>query len=425
MKQAITNINKLLILGGIWAVFAVFLPSCTTDVNSDVSGPLSVKIPWVTSEGYSPQVVTLMTVQDRQSFHGSAARFYLSPGLQNSKLVGDAPKVQLMKTHEGYYVPKDYMSSLVITLYAHFEKLADQDRSLGLDQTVAQWPRTQDVGVSVREYDSSGNWLLNNASFVSGLDSFLFLPYNMDTVPLAINPGVVAHEYFHAIFNQLMVKPSGLNYPGWKEPSTATVGEANYSDRETPLSIVSDSKDPSRDYYHEYLLRGINEGLADVWGWLYSQDPEFLSLSIHNTKDRNLNIVQMRTLSTSTIREHAARVKGLDAGVYAIGSTYARRIYQAFLRERSNSGRSKEDLSMDLRKAILKAVRDMQSQFLNLDSADYLDPSVISVALNSQLKQLGWSSQLELPEIPPAQPSAAPTPTPTPQPLTNSERASQ
>lgn len=375
------------------------LQACTSSSNSDVSGPISVKIPWYSPQGYGPQVVNLNTVQDRKSFHGTAARFYISPMIENNRLSGDKPQVNLMKTSEGFYVPQDYMSSQIVTLYAHFEKLQDVDRSLALDKTLPGWPKTQDVGVAVHEYDADGNWLSNNASFVSGLDSFLFLPYSLGHLPFTINPGIVAHEYFHALFNQIMIKPSGLNYPGWKEPTghedSKILKTFALNKDLVPFTAADDTKDPARDYYHEYLLRGINEGMADVWGWLYSQDPEFISVTAEKQLDRSLKAAPLEMVSKQQIKQRATFSKGLDAGVYYIGTLYARRIFKTYQDELAQGKFSEVDLQKSLRQALLESIKDLQTSYSSLAADEYLDPQDMLKFINGQLKTQKWTQSVK------------------------------
>jgi len=374
------------------ALFLLLCPACSSDKNSGDSGAVQVKIPWFGDQGYTQQIVSLSTVQDRSSFHGSAARFYSTPSItQKNKLNGDKPQVHWIQTAEGFYVPTDYLSLQLVTLYAHFEKLQNLDRSLGLDQKIQSWPVTQDVGVAVHEFDTKGGFQNNNASFVSGLDAFLFLPYTLDRTPLALNPGVVGHEYFHALFNQLVIKPSGLNYPGWQEPSLKSSDVSMAEENITPFSEAVDIKKSDRDYYHEYLLRGINEGLADIWGWLYSGDPEFLNISMPHQNQRSLKAGPMMVLSISALKNMSKGAKGLDGGVYLIGTAYARSIYNDFQNEMQKGNVNPENLKLTLRQSLITLLTDLQQKVQSLKDDEYLDPEFIKNNLREKLKAQKWT----------------------------------
>ncbi len=49
--------------------------------------------------------------------------------------------------------------------------------------------------------------------------------------------------------------------------------------------IGSLSEESLHSYYHMALKRGLNEGLADFWGWMYTGDPDFIAQSIPAVKE--------------------------------------------------------------------------------------------------------------------------------------------
>ena len=90
--------------------------------------------------------------------------------------------------------------------------------------------------------------------------------------PLGINDGVWGHEHFHAHFDR-------LSNPFLPEVAGATQADANQA-YECPESWFQ---------YELLLLRGWNEGLADVYGALKSGNPRFMFGSIDGPQSRDLS----------------------------------------------------------------------------------------------------------------------------------------
>ena len=74
-----------------------------------------------------------------------------------------------------------------------------------------------------------------------------FVPYAEEQLPIPMNGGIIAHEHFHSYFSYGVLKKLG-----------------------------SQKIDPLQDY----LLKSLNEGIADMWGWIYTGDPDFISMSL-------------------------------------------------------------------------------------------------------------------------------------------------
>jgi len=114
---------------------------------------------------------------------------------------------------------------------------------------------------------------------------------------LIVNGGVIGHEYFHAIFNSVVLQPLRASM------ATELAGEsaANLHEgvfpggRECGLLKIDETGTPPdpkivREMYRIRLLRAMNEGLADFWGWIYSGETDFVGRSLSYTKGtRNLD----------------------------------------------------------------------------------------------------------------------------------------
>ena len=81
----------------------------------------------------------------------------------------------------------------------------------------------------------------------------------------------MAHEHFHSLFSKLVVLP------------LIKAGKVSES-----LKVSSADDELRRDYEDFVLLKSLNEGLADYWGWVYSRDEKFVSASIPAEQNRSL-----------------------------------------------------------------------------------------------------------------------------------------
>ncbi|MCB0407894.1 MAG: hypothetical protein KDD34_06795 [Bdellovibrionales bacterium] len=207
-------------------------------------------IPWPNEQSFEAlQPVSIPTLNSPYVVSGPIAKVYSDQGLTFSGFSGDPVRPQLTLVGDVFY-PLDVKSSMALAIYAHFERLFELDQQLGI-QSQLPWPRR--VGFDIPLVDSiTGQQSENNAHYLPDRDIIVFLPTNSQKLPMPINPGVIAHEHFHAHFNFLLGK-SFLN--------------------KTYQSNIE-------EYNVEILLRGWNEGLADYYALVYSQQPEFLGASL-------------------------------------------------------------------------------------------------------------------------------------------------
>lgn len=289
-------------------VIASLLFSCGRKSNlEDVSGDVVVQIPVSESKDHQVQYklkeVTLKSVSNLKIMDGEYARFYYSPGQSQNNLIGDAPQARFIKNRSQVYIPADTLSQQMATIYYHLQNLIQLSRSLGLSPEIAS---KMNVGIHVQVGQSA---LSKNNAFYDGVsDAFLFVPFTSQEVPIAVNSGIIAHEYFHSLFYKKVLR-------GFQSVKT------NKSDV---------------NLYNETYLRGLNEGLADYWGWLYSQDENFMQWSLSQfSKNRKLvlaNEMQGVFESTEKIFTNTSRVSGnpirqneyLSDYIYKIGTPVAR-----------------------------------------------------------------------------------------------------
>lgn len=231
---------------------------------------------------YGLEKVELLGVKDLQSLAGRFVNFFVSPGIVDGKLSGFAPKARFIRNSEGTYVPKDDLTQQMVAVYAHTQRLAALDDSLGA-AGVNTWPR--DIGISVRVQGGGGQ---NNAQYNGDADAVLLMMYTEKHLPIPVNGGILAHEHFHSLFYKLV--------PGFRE-LTASLHEDKslFTEKQTAArgSLLVES--PERTFTDEELtlityFKGLNEGFADFWGWMYTGDPDFIVSSLPRETGRSMNV---------------------------------------------------------------------------------------------------------------------------------------
>jgi hypothetical protein len=264
--------------------------ACSKDPEaSRVSGDVRVRLPWADDQGEMKlDVVSLSGLEDLTQVRGHYASFVFAPKIMEDRLSGDSPRARFLRTNDGIYVPTDEISQQMAVIYAHLERLSGLDTKAGIGNLLS-WPRK--VGVSVRIRDADGI-MTDNSFYDGGSDSILMVPTKNGALPLAANPGVLAHEHFHALFYRLVQMPLVAEGKLQKSISGSSHSDvelmAHFMERAAETKPGSDEavlpqKDDGKSemqLYHTILMKAVNEGLADVWGWIYSGNPDFLGTSL-------------------------------------------------------------------------------------------------------------------------------------------------
>jgi hypothetical protein len=304
---------------------ALFFFGCQSNFSSSQpeSGSILAEIPLFVDNSYVMKTVEIKTLTNVSLLEGPAAKFYFMPSIDpNGELRGISPQPKLFKSKSGTVVAGDLKSLELLTLYYHFEQLMLMDTELGVLH-LNSWPRR--VGVQARVLDKNQKLSSNNARYSGTLDAYLFDSFIRPDLQLTINGGVIAHEHFHSIFYKLVLLPlANLISPT--------------SPHETQTSQTSKLEE-TQNVYLSNLLRAWNEGLADVWGWAYSKDTNFVQRSIGFEKTRDLKIKpgplpsqRDFQLLMKTAHDNATKL-GIS---YQLGSSVARAIFQISERLSSN-----------------------------------------------------------------------------------------
>ena len=267
----------------------ILLNSCgrSTDVEK-AEGTITVQIPVQESaSAYRLEKVNLKGVQNLKEVSGEFARFFFSPGSTDNQLTGSSPLAHFAKSGSVFF-PLDFVSTQMATIYFHMQNLAALDQTVGAEG-INHWPRAIGLETQITE----GTGIKNNNAFYDGVtDAMMFVPFTQTDLPISVNAGIIAHEHFHSLFYKIVIKKALANNKiafsvVSTHPDPALI-EAEPKKMQRPPKMLSEKNKTS--LYNEVYLRGLNEGLADFWGWLYTEDPDFMKWSLPS-------FIQSRTLS--------------------------------------------------------------------------------------------------------------------------------
>ena len=210
------------------------------------------------TRAYEPRTVQLNTPTNITTLQGpvaklvGGAKFALSDSTSGNtveelakaitKDAGHDVNVSYIETQQTL-VPADFHSLNMVTTYYNFERAYQF-----FTGTVGGTLNAERFGVPnvyyFAGYEENGTALKDNAMFIKLTGGFLILPFEeLQQVPLAINLGVVGHEYAHSVFNYHVHKSHPLppTLSSWRGNLGATPG-AN-------------------------LVAALDEGSADIFGW--------------------------------------------------------------------------------------------------------------------------------------------------------------
>lgn len=369
-------------------VLAILVCSCTKPATENVSGDAQVQIPLQSENGqFSLQTVLLKNLESLKSVRGAYADFYLSPKVSDQGLEGSPFEGRFSRVSD-YWVPRDVMTLTAATLYYHLQQLNQFDISVGAG---ALKPARQAVALYAL---LSGNvrQTSNNALFEPKSNALLFVPYTDSYIPISVNSGILAHEHFHSLFFPLVLKPlADSGFLSKDLIASMHIGDHIRSGFDPSLQNKLekiDSKPVTEDerkvrirvFYHLVWLKAINEGLADVWGWAYSGDPDFIALSLPSEKEvRTLSYITTQGTSISgitSLRSQAIEIdrlgkdkrsQNIEANGYIVGTELARLMKR--YSEISQISR------LELLKGLMQPLAKMRDELMSLKKSDLYDPA--------------------------------------------------
>lgn len=326
--------------------------------------------------------VELFGVMNKGTLAGSVVDFYFSPGDESGKLIGNKPLARFVED-DGVYIPADQISLQMVTLYYHLQELKSLEQKARFStESILKWPRKVALQVSVLD---SPEMKYDNAFYNSNLDALFFVPYKDTALPIPLNPGIIAHEHFHSLFAYQVLNPL-------------------VEERKIPKSSAAQKSVDG--LYSLYVLKAINEGLADVWGWIYSNDPDFVALSLPKAESsRNLEKgtdYSLRVLSQSEMQDRvkiiASHCEGVETKCIADESyrlaTPLARGFKAFAKAHMQAtGASEKDVRLMLATKVLNINSDIQKSISN---GEIIDLDKVVLFLEKQFQTLSEHECLAL-----------------------------
>jgi hypothetical protein len=333
-----------------FAGLALFAAGCADGPYG--SGGQRYFIPWPDAPGnYRMQPVQINTLDHPDSLTGQLVKFYVNPYAVGGDLAGGEPIGRYVRDANDVLHPADLLTRSATTIYAHMERLQALDVAAG-GASLMRWPARLGLRTLMRE--AMGDLVNNNAIYDPEFDAILLVPYTQNGLPIVENGGVIGHEHFHALFYAMVGEPlavaagrkpvaaaiGGHEWEGGSSASVAGVDRSSAAARPVgrytamPNSATALS---SVDELNDFTLRGINEGLADSWGWFYSGDPGFVGRSLPATQAaRALDVAPEPIVEMAAWRIEVAQVSSqlglspvdrqqlLLGHAYRIGTQYAR-----------------------------------------------------------------------------------------------------
>lgn len=380
-----SSFYKKFALISLLSVPAFMLVSCAkSSTASEAKGDVRVKIGLQTSaSNYDLQVVQLRGIEKLEEVSGQFARFFFSPGSSGPQLTGVAPRAQFIHS-KNFFVPSDVLSMQMAVIYYHLQNLAFFDKEIGADG-VNHWPRSVGLETQINDNSSGESALQKNNAFYNGqTDSMMFVPYTKNNLPIAVNAGIIAHEHFHSLFYKIVIRTAMQSQKvGLRAASVHS--EDNLEPVRGNVSLSSTDQEKAQTF-NETLLRGVNEGIADFWGWIYTDDPEFMRWSLPEYQgDRTLvfseelagqykskeNIKnKIEEITQSSANPQASLVKYS----YEIGTPYARFLKQMSLLQAKAKNLALADSKKIMGQVVFNYIKELGEKVKVLKEKEILDP---------------------------------------------------
>lgn len=400
-----------LLLLALIAVSAVGACAPIDDSGPSATGEVKVfRIPWPSGDGaYTMQDISLSTFREHEKFRGDVASILVDPRIESGVVVSDEP-IGRFNRQGSIFTPVDFISLQATVVYAHLERLAKVDESYDLASSL---PGPARIGLSARiSAGPSTPLILDNAIYDGRLDSLFFVPFTGDRLPISINAGIVAHEHYHRIFQAVILNPlreaartGSISY-GWDDSIACSWhGHGLLPDRsnDDPSNDGSERRLLSNEtvplkIYNQVLIRALNEGFADFWGWAYARDDEFVgrSLGEAESKVRRLDkpafaIPQKILLRNSLItvsrsdRPVLKSEQGRVAAAYRFGTEYARTLRGLTEALSRDAGMTKDEAVEKVRSALARSMPQLSKEVLRTWGRSEIEPEALLKPLISAL----------------------------------------
>ena len=216
-----------------------------------------------------------------------------------------------------------------------------------------------------------------------GVQKLSFLRYNLNDLPISVNGGIIAHEYFHSIFYKIV-------YETMKKTNLPVAQKIRDETLHQDVAVTDNVT--TQDLFNETYLRGLNEGLADFWAWVYTTDSDFLKWSLPSySKSRVLNVNDREYWDRQKIEnavtlafisdENPTSYLGRNA-IYQVGTGYARFLKQFTELKASEQKISLADAKFVVANQLVDFLKTLPVQAGKLTNADVFDVTSLFTFMN-------------------------------------------
>ncbi len=139
--------------------------------------------------------------------------------------------------------------------------------------------------------------------------------------------------------------------------------------------------------YNQASLRGLNEGLADFWGWAYSQDDSFVARTLGANEDeaRRLDRTVSALPHKATLRQNLIGVNragfpvlksegGRVAAAYRFGTEYARVLRSLVHAIETATGADRATAASRVRKAMALGLQGISEEVVRVWGREEIEP---------------------------------------------------
>ena len=412
-------LRRFPLFGFLLALAVVGCAPVQDDLTPTPGESVVYRLPWFEEGGgYALQDVSLTTFSEPSKLRGALAEIIVDPRVNGSGLTSEEPIGRWVQSGSKM-IPADFLTLQAATIYAHLEKLAAIDVATGLSSHLGGRAK---IGLSSRISDGSGQsqaLILNNAIYDGRLDTLFIVPYTSKVgLAISLNAGIIGHEHFHRVFQSIVLSrireaarvgtvPYGWDDAGtcaWNiQPETSVpVDEPKFEiqRRTLPLGQQAVELVPQK-VFNQVLVRGVNEGFADFWGWAYSRDDEFVGRSLNHSEDQarrldkptgtiplkavlRQSLIGMDRAGYPVLKSEAGRT----AAAYRFGTEYAR-ILRSFVEALvSEAEMDRNAAVVKVRLALATSMQDVSDAVVAKWGTEELEPEVMLKPLVSKLLKM-------------------------------------
>jgi hypothetical protein len=256
------------------------------------------------------------------------------------------------KIVNGVVVPKDYPTMAMLSSYFQFDTIANNIQAMSgysMDNINATFGKISIFFEPKIQLESDGSTIESstklNAAYVPGAHQFIMFQRSvLENVPLAANLQVVAHEFGHSIWE--------MSFESGKSPDCDRLKQ-------------------------EYVIRGLNEGFADMMSYTLTGSTDILRNSINfgNAADqRNFSVTSFTydqiTDSTNNICQQS---------FYCIGTLFSNALFNSQKNlnydQTSLTGTSSRGAFMTMITNAIKVTKSNMTALPTPNFSDYCMPS--------------------------------------------------